>query len=204
MEKSKIEWTDSTVNFWHGCQKVSDGCKFCYMYRDKSRYGQNPMTVKRSLDSTFKAALKWEQGRKIFTCSWSDFFIDVADPWRPDAWGNESELFENKEKYLFLADLKKLFHAYKSKTNLFSVRREDKVCIGCSKGKRVCHFTIYSTGDEREVFDFGFVIDTDEGILKDIYRCQWYKHSVKYNMTSQGLLIKPEGLPAITISIDNC
>lgn len=27
---SKIEWTDSTVNFWSGCTKVSAGCANCY------------------------------------------------------------------------------------------------------------------------------------------------------------------------------
>lgn len=32
-----IQWTDATWNTWHGCQKVSEGCKFCYMYRDKER-----------------------------------------------------------------------------------------------------------------------------------------------------------------------
>lgn len=86
MKESHIQWTDSTVNFWTGCHKVSDGCKFCYMYRDKHKYGQDPTTVKRTSDATFKQALKWEKGKKIFTCSWSDFFIEDADLWRKDAW----------------------------------------------------------------------------------------------------------------------
>lgn len=29
-ENSKIGWTDSTVNFWSGCTKVSSGCAHCY------------------------------------------------------------------------------------------------------------------------------------------------------------------------------
>lgn len=29
-EKSKISWTDSTINFWSGCTKVSAGCAHCY------------------------------------------------------------------------------------------------------------------------------------------------------------------------------
>ncbi len=29
-EQSKISWTDSTVNFWEGCAKVSAGCANCY------------------------------------------------------------------------------------------------------------------------------------------------------------------------------
>ena len=83
---SAIEWTDGTWNPWHGCIKVSPGCKNCYMYRDKARYGQKPMEVVRSKPATFNAPLKWKEPRMIFTCSWSDFFIEEADQWRDDAW----------------------------------------------------------------------------------------------------------------------
>ncbi len=86
MEKTKIQWTDATVNFWTGCRKVSDGCKFCYMYRDKERYGQDPTNVLPTSDNTFNKALKWDEPKLIFTCSWSDFFIEEADQWRQDAW----------------------------------------------------------------------------------------------------------------------
>lgn len=84
--KSEIQWTNATVNFWTGCKKVSKGCKFCYMYRDKERYGQDPTTVLRVSDKTFYAATKWPDPKLIFTCSWSDFFIQEADEWRADAW----------------------------------------------------------------------------------------------------------------------
>jgi len=99
-----ISWTDATWNPWHGCRKISAGCKYCYMFRDKERYGQDPTVVMRS-KSNFNDPLKWamdtEQigflpgkdkepsafvGMKIFTCSWSDFFIQEADEWRADAW----------------------------------------------------------------------------------------------------------------------
>jgi protein gp37 len=87
MEKTKIQWTDHTVNFWTGCKKVSDGCKFCYMYRDKERYGKDPTTVvkvrQETIDKTLREA---KAGDKIFTCSWSDFFIEEADQWRAGAW----------------------------------------------------------------------------------------------------------------------
>lgn len=97
---SKIQWTDFTWNPWHGCKKVSPGCKYCYMYRDKERYGQDPTTVLKS-KSTFnkplqlqkqlnrfekKSGLEKQRSLKIFTCSWSDFFIEEADEWRPEAW----------------------------------------------------------------------------------------------------------------------
>ena len=85
-EETHIEWADATVNFWHGCQKVSKGCKFCYMYRDKARYGLDGAQVQLAKKETFYKALKWVEPKKIFTCSWSDFFIKAADQWRAEAW----------------------------------------------------------------------------------------------------------------------
>lgn len=83
--ESKIQWTDATWNPWHGCKKVSPGCKFCYMYRDKDRYGLDPTVVARS-KTKFREPLSWKEPRLVFTCSWSDFFIDEADAWRAEAW----------------------------------------------------------------------------------------------------------------------
>lgn len=84
-KSTEISWTDATWNPWHGCHKVSPGCKFCYMFRDKKRYGQDPNTVVRS-KTTFREPLKWRDPRVIFTCSWSDWFIEEADPWRDEAY----------------------------------------------------------------------------------------------------------------------
>ncbi len=84
-QHSSIEWTEATWNPWHGCTRVSPGCAHCYMYREKRRYGQEPSLVTRS-KTTFDAPLKWSEPRLIFTCSWSDFFIEEADSWRPEAW----------------------------------------------------------------------------------------------------------------------
>lgn len=83
-EQSNIEWTDATWNPWYGCHKVSQGCKNCYMFRDAPRFGRDPNTVVRS-KTTFKDPLKWKEPRRIFTCSWSDFFIEEADAWRDEA-----------------------------------------------------------------------------------------------------------------------
>lgn len=84
---SKIQWTEATWNPWTGCHKVSPGCKFCYMYRDKERFKKDPNEVIKSSQKTFKSPLNWEQGKVIFTCSWSDFFVEEADEWRNEAWG---------------------------------------------------------------------------------------------------------------------
>lgn len=85
-ERTAIEWTEKTWNPWQGCTKVSPGCAHCYMYREKMRYGQDPETVIRSKPLTFNAPLKWPAPALVFTCSWSDFFHEAADAWRPLAW----------------------------------------------------------------------------------------------------------------------
>jgi protein gp37 len=96
---SIIEWTDSTLNFWRGCDKVDPTCAECYMFRDQRRYGLDPTVVVRCSPTTFYAPLKsrkWREKRDrciaergqhlVFVSSWSDFFHEKADPWRIDAW----------------------------------------------------------------------------------------------------------------------
>lgn len=38
MQQTKIEWTDFTVNFWEGCQKVGPGCDHCYAEARDQRF----------------------------------------------------------------------------------------------------------------------------------------------------------------------
>lgn len=85
-DKTAIQWADKTWNPCQGCRKVSEGCANCYMFRDKKRFGQDPSKIIRSSQQTFNRPLKWKEPAKVFTCSWSDFFIEEADPWRPEAW----------------------------------------------------------------------------------------------------------------------
>ena len=85
-ETTGIEWTGATWNPWRGCTRVSPGCAHCYMFREQRRYGRDPTNVVRAADVTFNAPLRWKTPKKVFTCSWSDFFHEAADPWRPEAW----------------------------------------------------------------------------------------------------------------------
>lgn len=85
-DKTGIAWTEKTWNPWQGCHKVSAGCTRCYMYAEKKRYGQDPATVVRSRPPTFNAPRRWTDPALVFTCSWSDFFIEEADAWRAEAW----------------------------------------------------------------------------------------------------------------------
>lgn len=96
IDRTSIEWSGVTWNPFQGCRRKSEGCRFCYMFRDMERYGRDPKHIHRSADATFRKPLKWQrevdQGKRagndrmVFTCSWSDWFIKEADVWRDDAW----------------------------------------------------------------------------------------------------------------------
>lgn len=96
MLNSHIQWTDNTWNPFTGCKKVSQGCKFCYMYRWKDRFKQDAKMIKKS-KIKFYEPLKWHEPKKVFVCSLSDFFIEEADQWRPELW----EIIKQQEHLTF-------------------------------------------------------------------------------------------------------
>lgn len=81
-------------NPWHGCTKISPGCRYCYVYRQDAMYGTDrsssecrktgsfALPVKKSRDGSYKIP----SGRVIFTCFTSDFLLSDADEWRPECW----------------------------------------------------------------------------------------------------------------------
>lgn len=81
-------------NPWHGCTKISPGCKYCYVYRQDEMYG-NPanssnchknmtfdMPLRKKRDGTYKIP----SGKTVFTCFTSDFLLPDADKWRAECW----------------------------------------------------------------------------------------------------------------------
>lgn len=90
-ETTTIAWTQHTWNPWRGCTKVSPGCAHCYMFTAQERYGRDPSQVVRT--KTWHDPIKWQKTaalagltEMVFTCSWSDWFHETADPWRNEAW----------------------------------------------------------------------------------------------------------------------
>ena len=82
MEDSHIEWCDNTFNPWGGCQKVSDGCKYCYAERivGPSQWGPNGLREVHGYN-TWKKPDEWQEralreGRRIrvFCASICDVF----------------------------------------------------------------------------------------------------------------------------------
>ena len=81
-------------NPWHGCTKVSPGCKYCYVYRQDEMYGSQTasslcrktgnfdLPVRKKRDGSYKIP----PGKVVFTCFTSDFLLEDADAWRQDCW----------------------------------------------------------------------------------------------------------------------
>ena len=89
---TKIEWCDMTFNPWHGCAKVSAGCKFCYAETFTKRYspGENFWGVDGNRrffnDKHWEQPLRWNRraerkGRRyrVFCGSMCDVFEDRFD-----------------------------------------------------------------------------------------------------------------------------
>jgi protein gp37 len=93
-ENSGISWTHNTLNFWRGCQKVAPECAKCYISRPVSgRVIAEFGTGKVVRAEDWNLPWKWELSlvksglaKRIFTCSYSDFFHIEADGWRAEAW----------------------------------------------------------------------------------------------------------------------
>lgn len=83
----------SEWNPWHGCTKISEGCRNCYVYRRDQEFGRDPSTVKKTM--SYDLPIRRRQngsfvlspsGGTVFTCFTSDFFHPDADVWREEIW----------------------------------------------------------------------------------------------------------------------
>ena len=79
-------------NLWHGCHKISEGCRNCYVYRTDAKHGKDPSVVMKTskfdmpLKKDRKGNYKIPSGERVYTCFTSDFFVEDADDWRNEAW----------------------------------------------------------------------------------------------------------------------
>lgn len=81
-------------NPWHGCHKISAGCKHCYVYREDLAYGTETPSSEVRKTGSFNLPLKRDRkrnykfpaGTEFALCFTSDFLIEEADEWRPEIW----------------------------------------------------------------------------------------------------------------------
>lgn len=79
-------------NPWHGCEKISEGCLNCYVYRIDARFEKDSSEVAKTrafglpVSKMKNSTYRIPDGETVYTCLSSDFFIAQADAWRPEAW----------------------------------------------------------------------------------------------------------------------
>lgn len=101
-------------NPWHGCHKISEGCRHCYVYRMDQNYGKEPGVVMRNqefdlpLRKNRKGEYKIPPGTLVYTCFTSDFFVEESDPWRPQAWA----MMKKRSDLHFLLITKRIHRFY--------------------------------------------------------------------------------------------
>lgn len=76
-----------TWNPWHGCTKYSEGCRYCYVYRQDEMFGRDSRECRKTNDFNLpmkkdrKGNYKIPSGSLIMTCFSSDFLLSDADLW---------------------------------------------------------------------------------------------------------------------------
>lgn len=101
---------DAMWNLWHGCHKISPGCLHCYVYRGDARYERDSSVVRKTgnfglpLCKNRAGGWKIPSGSMVWTCFTSDFLVEDADEWRPEAW----RMMRERPDLLFLFITKRI------------------------------------------------------------------------------------------------
>lgn len=120
-------------NPWHGCDKKSEGCRNCYVYRTDVKFDKDSRMVKktsafdlpmmRKRDGSYKIS----SGETVYTCFTSDFLLDKADEWRHYAWRMMRE--RSDLEFMFIT---KRIERLKSVLPFDWTDGYDNVTIGCT------------------------------------------------------------------------
>ena len=122
-------------NPWHGCTKISAGCKYCYVYRQDEMYGAAAAASLCRKTAAFDLPVRKARdgGRKIpggkiiFTCFTSDFLLKDADDWRPDCW----QMIRRRPDCMFYFFTKRIDRLAECLPPDWG-DGYDNVCIGCT------------------------------------------------------------------------
>jgi protein gp37 len=129
-------------NPWHGCHKISPGCKNCCVYRFDAAFNRDASDISKTADYTLplkkkrNGDYKLQPGETVYTCFTSDFFLEEADEWRIDAW----QMIRTR------IDLQ--FYIITKRINRFNVN------LPADWGDGYPHVTICSTTETQETADY--------------------------------------------------
>ena len=150
----------SMWNLWHGCHKLSEGCRHCYVYRTDGKYGKDSSVVTKTekfdlpLQCKKNGTYKIPSGNLVYTCFTSDFLIEDADEWRAEAW----EMMRIRQDLRFL----------------FITKRIDRLqqCLPPDWGDGYDNVTICCTMENQDRVDYRLPIYKEIPIKHKIIICE--------------------------------
>ncbi|WP_238699101.1 DUF5131 family protein [Helicobacter sp. MIT 05-5294] len=86
------ELKETNWNPWHGCVRVSEGCRNCFVYtidsitQKDTRKLYQTRSFNLPIVKNRQGNYKIPSGTRIWTCFSSDFLLESADIWRAEAW----------------------------------------------------------------------------------------------------------------------
>ena len=90
-----IGWTGKTWNPFLGCDKVNSLCKYCYMFRNETKYGNIPTNIRKT--KNMDKPLRELTPTVYFTSSMSDIFHPAIDKDREEIWN----VIANSPQHIF-------------------------------------------------------------------------------------------------------
>lgn len=155
-----IDRNSVTWNPWHGCHRLSEGCRLCYVYRGDARRGVDSSVV--ALTGNFdlplrrnrRGAYRIPAGTTVYTCFTSDFFLPDADRWRPAAW----EMIRRRRDLHFFMITKRIDRMAQ--------------CLPDDWGEGYAHVTVCCTAENQERADYRLPIYREAPVRHKVIICE--------------------------------
>ena len=115
-----------TWNPWHGCTKYSEGCRYCYVYRQDEMCGRDSRECRKTNDFSLpikkdrKGNYKIPSGSLVMTCFSSDFLLSDADSWRDEC----IEMMRERSDCMF--------YFFTKRIERLNFKVPDNVIVGCT------------------------------------------------------------------------
>lgn len=160
MPSNAIITKSALWNPWHGCHKLSEGCRHCYVYRGDARRKVDStiarqtknfdVPIRRKRNNEYKIP----SGTMVYTCFTSDFFLEDADTWRPEAW----EMIRQRSDLHFMMITKRIDRLHQ--------------CLPANWGEGYEHVTICCTVENQSRADYRLPIYRSAPIRHKIIICE--------------------------------
>ncbi|MBQ9112471.1 MAG: DUF5131 family protein [Clostridia bacterium] len=158
---------DAKWNPWHGCHKLSEGCRNCFVYSIDARHEKDASEVRQNLTS-FRLPLarnrrgeyKYPAGTVFYTCFSSDFFLEDADVWRDEMW----KIMRERSDCFFFIITKRI--------DRFSV------CVPDDWGDGYANVTVAVTCEDQKMADYRLPIYLSLPIRTKVIICEPFLEAI--------------------------